>query len=747
MTTSAFVAAMDAQQKRNMLTNTSGKTRGENGAPEYTIEGVGEPRVALFFKLVRGLSTDSLDEHLAHVQRAYDESGDVQILVDLFVLTFQTRATRGEGKGEKALFLELYIRLHARFPQTAERMLTLVPHFGYFKDWLLILEAAENANNERARERLVPVVRAVLDLYAAKLNEDAAELKRARADGNAHPRLSLAAKWAPREGRHFNKQARALAGRMFPDASPDAARRLYRRRVAELNRALSTPELLMSAHRYAEIEFGRVASLAMARNRKAFLNERVRGAAPHGEEEDTGNRFPDDEDRVGARRKLRAMLASAVVAKLKGAALQPHELVEKAMPNHGGRRELSTAEKDVINAQWEALRTAVREQLAKAALERDLEVLGDADGSGGAASSGSNGASSAVDLGKLVPLVDVSGDADGSGGAASSGSNGASSAVDLGKLVPLVDVSGSMAGTPMTVAIAMGILVSELASPAFAHRFLTFESKPKWVSLAHEKGLVAKVQKTASSPWGGSTNFEAACEAILDVAEKHSLKPDEIPDLIVFSDMQFDAANGHGDYGRVQSWETHLERLQRRFAQVGQRVCGEAYPAPRIIFWNLRGNTVGFPAQADAPNVQMLSGFSPALLKLVLSGADLVADEEVITMPDGSKKVVKAGPTPYETLRKALDAEAFDVVRATIAEVGEGPFASYSFDTPEGFEAVGPGDDVRRSHEHATGSIVRWQPAAPPNTHAQVHAQHGVFMGGVATSVSAAGWHAVHERQ
>ena len=43
-----------------------------------------------------------------------------------------------------------------------------------------------------------------------------------------------------------------------------------------------------------------------------------------------------------------------------------------------------------------------------------------------------------------------------------------------------------------------------------------------------------------------------------------------------------------------------LERLTRRFAEVGARVCGEPYATPRIIYWNLRGNTVGFPVQADA---------------------------------------------------------------------------------------------------------------------------------------------------
>ena len=77
-------------------------------------------------------------------------------------------------------------------------------------------------------------------------------------------------------------------------------------------------------------------------------------------------------------------------------------------------------------------------------------------------------------------------------------------------------------------------------------------------------------------------------------------------------------------------------------------VCGEPYPAPRIIFWNLR-SSVGFPVAADTPNTQMISGFSPALLKLVVSGADLVAEEEEVVQADGTVKKVRTGPTPEQT--------------------------------------------------------------------------------------------------
>jgi len=162
--------------------------------------------------------------------------------------------------------------------------------------------------------------------------------------------------------------------------------------------------------------------------------------------------------------------------------------------------------------------------------------------------------------------------------------------------------------------------------------------------------------------------------------------------MIVFSDMQFDMAHGGGGYysyggGRQEPWETHHERLCRRFAEVGRAVCGEPYAPPRIIYWNLRGNTVGFPADAAAPNTQMISGFSPALLKLVLAGKDLVGDEKEVTLPDGTKRVVREGPTPAETVRAALDDAAFDAVRLALAAVEEGALADYTF-SKDDFELV-----------------------------------------------------------
>ena len=89
-------------------------------------------------------------------------------------------------------------------------------------------------------------------------------------------------------------------------------------------------------------------------------------------------------------------------------------------------------------------------------------------------------------------------------------------------------------------------------------------------------------------------------------------------------------------------------------------------------------------ADAACPGVRLLSGFSPALLKLVLTGEE-VEDDEAVTV-DG---VTRAKPTPYQTMRKCLDAPRYDAVRTMLSEFDGAPFADYTFTpAPEDFVVV-----------------------------------------------------------
>ena len=85
---------------------------------------------------------------------------------------------------------------------------------------------------------------------------------------------------------------------------------------------------------------------------------------------------------------------------------------------------------------------------------------------------------------------------------------------------------------------------------------------------------------------------------------------------------------------------------------------------------------------AAQENVQLLSGFSPSMLKLVLAG-EFAEEEEIVESEDADGNVVvtrvKKKVTPYDTYRKAIDCDVFDRVRVKLAASTEGVLAHYSF--------------------------------------------------------------------
>lgn len=188
---------------------------------------------------------------------------------------------------------------------------------------------------------------------------------------------------------------------------------------------------------------------------------------------------------------------------------------------------------------------------------------------------------------------------------------------DLKKTLVLSDVSGSMSGRPMEVSVALGLLVSSLAQDAYKDLVLTFESEPRFHHVVGDS-LFARVKNLLNAPWGGSTDFAAAFRKILTLAVEHKLTQEQMPDrLIVVSDMQFNMAD--------DNYETNYQVLKREFAQA-------QYEVPHLVFWNVNGSTTDFPTFSGEAKVSLVSGFSTAILKSVLTGVELTPLQTVLNV-------------------------------------------------------------------------------------------------------------------
>ena len=185
------------------------------------------------------------------------------------------------------------------------------------------------------------------------------------------------------------------------------------------------------------------------------------------------------------------------------------------------------------------------------------------------------------------------------------------------RIMPMIDVSGSMgniryssAGTvqPIDVALSLGLYLSEKNTSDFKDMFLTFSGKPKLEVL---KGTLSqRVAQLEKAHWDMNTNLHAAFDEILKVAVKGKVPQADMPEmLLILSDMQFDACTRFDD--------SAMEMIKRKYETAG-------YEMPKIVFWNLSmhgGNNT--PVRYDDKGVCQVSGFSPAIMKAVLSVKEL----------------------------------------------------------------------------------------------------------------------------
>jgi hypothetical protein len=170
------------------------------------------------------------------------------------------------------------------------------------------------------------------------------------------------------------------------------------------------------------------------------------------------------------------------------------------------------------------------------------------------------------------------------------------------KSICVVDVSGSMYGLPITVAIALGIYCSELnKNSVFYNKIITFSNKPELIEIKGNN-LKEKVNSIHRSNWNMNTNIELVFDLILcNTIDNQKDCPDNI---IILSDMQFDQVEGDGNV-------TNYENIQRKY-----EICG--MKRPKLIFWNLRGNTPDFPCASNIPDCVLVSGFSKNILSSIM---------------------------------------------------------------------------------------------------------------------------------
>ena len=135
---STFLKAMDKETEKKFVL-------GENDCP--ALESTSELLVDFFFQLVRGLDKTKIISYIQKIKNEYEETKNIQLFTDLFVLTFQTRDIRN-GKGERDLFYTMFLALQEHFPV---EILLLIPCISVYGSYLDLCKLMKRVNDEKKK--------------------------------------------------------------------------------------------------------------------------------------------------------------------------------------------------------------------------------------------------------------------------------------------------------------------------------------------------------------------------------------------------------------------------------------------------------------------------------------------------------------------------------------------------------------------------------------------------------------------
>ena len=183
----------------------------------------------------------------------------------------------------------------------------------------------------------------------------------------------------------------------------------------------------------------------------------------------------------------------------------------------------------------------------------------------------------------------------------------------------VVDTSASMRGTPIEVAISLGMYCAEKANGPFAGHYVSFSSRPQLIRV-EGVDFCDKVSRIWKTNLCENTDIEATFDMLLNTAIRNRCSQDDLPqNIIIISDMEFDNARGANRYnwstGRYESGssaETLMEGIARKWAAAG-------YQMPHLIFWNVDARQNNIPMLGNGP-ISYVSGFSPSIFQTIMTG-------------------------------------------------------------------------------------------------------------------------------
>jgi len=463
---SSFVKAIDH------LSTAPLRRYGENNHSEYAwSEQQKDKIVQLYYQINRCSELES--KKLASIMYSLlnDSKNDVDMTDILLRLIVFTRDLI-DGKGERRISFDFVYELAKIYPEQAQKAIQY-----FVKD---IPDKNNGTVHQYGSWRDLKLLWSDYDWKAIGVDSSfILKMWNEQLRDEDHSKLSLAAKWVPREKSKYKRMFYALAEDYYEDylLTPKTSDKLrmaknkaytnYRKMISKMNVLLDTVQIKQCGQSYSNINYKHVTSITMTKQKNAFLNT-----------DKNGKERSKKEDRIQGAVNLKKYISDKVERgeTIQGKRVSIFDFVKDAMFYNVYSNNVEVeSHRAIINSQWE-----------------DAGKL-------------------LSNLDNYVAMVDTSG-----------------SMQDDNNI-------------PHYNAIGLGCRIAEKSK--LGRRVLTFNSQPSWVNLDNDKTLCDMVKTIASSDSKGfGTNFTAALDLILDSVVKARLTNDVVKNivLVILSDMQIE---------------------------------------------------------------------------------------------------------------------------------------------------------------------------------------------------------------
>ena len=185
------------------------------------------------------------------------------------------------------------------------------------------------------------------------------------------------------------------------------------------------------------------------------------------------------------------------------------------------------------------------------------------------------------------------------------------------------DGSGSMTCTignsdvtALNVTDALSIYCAEQNTGAWHNRILTFSAEPETIELQDSMNLLDKLKVLHKHTDCSNTNIEKTFDLLLDVAVKNNLEQEDLPNMLIISDMEFDVATD--DYSYSWRHTDNTAKNKKLFEVIAEKFANHGYKLPKLIFWNVNSRTNTIPVRENDLGVILVSGFNKSILNMVI---------------------------------------------------------------------------------------------------------------------------------